>query len=86
MQDQEWHEFIQDDRSTFPPDHSSIQVIFASGRLVKGTWRDGIFSHEYKIPETAITRWRYVEGRFDLACCPGASSGQSSLRGSGLRL
>jgi hypothetical protein len=42
MQDQEWHEFIQDDRSMFPPDHSSIQVIFASGRLIKGTWHDGM--------------------------------------------
>ena len=60
MQDQEWHEFIQDDHSTFPPDNSSIQVIFASGRLVKGTWRDGMLSHEYKIPETAVTRWRYI--------------------------
>jgi hypothetical protein len=60
MQDQEWHEFIQEDRSTFPPDHSSIQVIFASGRLIKGTSRDGMLSHEYKIPETAITRWRYI--------------------------
>jgi hypothetical protein len=35
MQDQEWHEFIQDDGSTFPPDHSSIHVMFASGRLVR---------------------------------------------------
>jgi hypothetical protein len=60
MQDQEWHEFIQDDRSTFPPDNSSIQVIFASGRLVKGTWHDGMLSHEYKISETMITRWRYI--------------------------
>jgi hypothetical protein len=60
MQDQEWHEFIQDDVSTFPPDHSSIQVIFASGRLIKETWRDGMLSHEYKIPETAVTRWRYI--------------------------
>ena len=49
MQDQEWHEFIQDDRSTFPPDNSLIQVIFASGRLIKGTWHDGMLSHEYKI-------------------------------------
>jgi hypothetical protein len=60
MQDQEWHEFIQDDRSTFPPDNSSIQMIFASGRLIKGTWRDGMLSREYKIPETVITRWRCV--------------------------
>jgi hypothetical protein len=60
MQDQEWHAFIQGDRSTFPPDHSSIQVIFASGRLLKGTWRDGMLSHEYKIAETAITCWRHT--------------------------
>jgi hypothetical protein len=60
MGDQEWHEFIQHDRSTFPPDNSSIQVIFESGRLFKGTWRDGMLSHEYKIAETTITRWRYI--------------------------
>jgi hypothetical protein len=60
MQDQDWHEFIQNDPSTFPPDPSSIQVIFASGRLVKGTWLNGIFSHEYVIPQSPITRWRYI--------------------------
>jgi hypothetical protein len=35
-------------------------VIFASGRLVKGIWLEGMLSHEYKIPETAVTRWRYI--------------------------
>jgi hypothetical protein len=60
MPDPDWHEYIQDDPSTFPPDHSSIQVIFASGRLIKGIWLDGMLSHEYKIPESKITRWRYI--------------------------
>ena len=60
MPDRDWHEFIQDDPSTFPPDLSSIQVIFASGRLIKGIWRDGMVLHEYKIPESKITRWRFV--------------------------
>jgi hypothetical protein len=60
MPDQDWHEFIQDDPSTFPTDLSSIQVIFASGRLVKGTWLNGMFSHEHEIPESTITRWRYI--------------------------
>jgi hypothetical protein len=58
--DQDWHEFIRNDPSTFPPDLSSIQVIYASGRLVKGTWRNEMLSHEYKIPESAVTRWRYI--------------------------
>jgi hypothetical protein len=60
MSDQDWHEFIQNDPSTFPPDLSSIQVIFASGRLVKGTWRDGMLLHDYKISESTVTRWRYI--------------------------
>jgi hypothetical protein len=48
MPDQDWHEFIQNDPgSTFPPNLSSIQVMFASGRLVKGTWRDGMLLHFY---------------------------------------
>ena len=43
MQDQEWHELIQDHRSTFPPDHSSIQAIFVSGRLMSGLSATGCF-------------------------------------------
>jgi hypothetical protein len=35
-------------------------MIFASGRLVKGIWFDGMLSHEYKIRESKITRWRYI--------------------------
>jgi hypothetical protein len=42
---QDWHEFKRGDPSTFPPDLSSIQVIYASGRLVKGTWRNEMLDY-----------------------------------------
>ena len=58
--DQDWHSFNPDDHSTHPSDISSVQVMFANGRQANGDWLYGRFFNVYVVPESTITRWRYI--------------------------
>jgi hypothetical protein len=58
--DQEWHPFNPDDQSTHPSDISSVQVMFDNGRQANGDWLYGRFFNVYVVPESNITRWRYI--------------------------
>jgi hypothetical protein len=58
--DQDWHPFNPDDHSTHPSDIASVQVMFDNGRQANGDWLYGRFFNVYVMPESTITRWRYI--------------------------
>ncbi|MGB8538139.1 MAG: hypothetical protein WCD57_17080 [Acidobacteriaceae bacterium] len=52
---------IQPGRSQYTPsDISSVQVMFDNGSQANGDWLYGRFFNVYVVPESTITRWRYI--------------------------
>jgi hypothetical protein len=55
-----WHDFIPEDRSTYPKVGAAVQVRYNSGSEAAG-YRDDFFPRCHLLSGSTIVNWRYIK-------------------------